>query len=144
MKILKSVSFLAFFLFVLTACNVGPKPIAFENDDCDYCKMTISDTRFGAELVTKKGRIYKFDDISCMKGFVNDEEVPGDQIHSLWVVDFHAKETLIPVETSFLLQNEELKSPMGSNIGAFADEPTINDYHAEFSGTILTWEEYLD
>lgn len=28
--------------------------------------MTISDGRFGAELITKKGRVYKFDDLRCL------------------------------------------------------------------------------
>ena len=28
--------------------------------------MKIADGKFGAELITTKGRIYKFDDIHCM------------------------------------------------------------------------------
>lgn len=135
-------------LFILSAvflssCSTDPKPIEFEVDNCDYCKMTISDIRFGAELVTKKGRIYKFDDIVCLKGFILDETVEEDNIASNWLVDFAETKELIPAETSYLLLNEDLRSPMASNIASFKNEEDLKSYQNEFSGTILKWEEYL-
>ena len=33
------------------------------------CKMTLVDKKFGAEVVTKKGKVYKFDDLNCMIKF---------------------------------------------------------------------------
>ena len=140
----KSISFFVILTFILSACTIETKPIDFGNDDCDYCKMTISDTRYGAELLTKKGRDYKFDDLHCMKGFLNDEIVAEDQVHSLWIVDFSNPEQLIKAETSFLLHNDELKSPMGSNIAAFGSEEDVNTYHSEYSGKILTWKEFFN
>ncbi|MFA7447587.1 MAG: nitrous oxide reductase accessory protein NosL [Weeksellaceae bacterium] len=141
---IKSISFFVILSFILSACTIETKPIDFGNDDCDYCKMTISDTRYGAELLTKKGRDYKFDDLHCMKGFLNDEIVAEDQIHSLWIVDFSNPEQLIKAETSFLLHNDELKSPMGSNIAAFGNEEDLNKYYSEYSGKILTWKEFFN
>ena len=41
----------------LTGCSTEPLPIRYGQDNCDFCKMTISDHRFGAEIVTKKGKI---------------------------------------------------------------------------------------
>ena len=141
---IKSISFFVILSFILSACTIETKPIDFGNDDCDYCKMTISDTRYGAELLTKKGRDYKFDDLHCMKGFLNDEIVAEDQVHSLWIVDFSNPEQLIKAETSFLLHNDELKSPMGSNIAAFGNEEDLNKYYSEYSGKILTWKEFFN
>lgn len=141
---IKSISFFVILSFILSACTIETKPIDFGNNDCDYCKMTISDTRYGAELLTKKGRDYKFDDLHCMKGFLNDEIVAEDQIHSLWIVDFSNPEQLIKAETSFLLHNDELKSPMGSNIAAFGNEEDLNKYYSEYSGKILTWKEFFN
>ena len=59
-------------MVALSACSAsGPEPIVVNKDVCFHCKMNISDVRFGAELITTKGRIYKFDDVVCMKGFAS-------------------------------------------------------------------------
>lgn len=141
---LKSLSIFAFLSFILSACSIETEPIDFGVDNCDYCQMTISDNRYGAELLTAKGRVYKFDDLHCMKGFADDEVVEKDQIHSMWIVDFSNPEQLIKAESSFLLHNDELKSPMGSNIAAFATEEKRNEIHSEHSGKTLTWNEFFN
>lgn len=134
----------SFFVFLVSACSKNPKPIAFGIDNCDHCKMNISDTRFGAELITKKGRIYKFDDVYCLKHFLKEEVVTTDQVHALWLVDFAETEKLIPTETARLLHNPELRSPMGSNAAAFGNKEELNHYLKEYSGTVLLWQEYID
>lgn len=142
---LKTFLSITFFAFLLISCGKEPKPIEFGVDNCDHCMMNISDVRYGAELVTQKGRIYKFDDMYCMKAFLQAEEVvPQNQVHSLWLVDFVATEQLISAEKSYLLYNPELKSPMGSNTAAFADEETRQEQHTEHSGTMLLWEDYFN
>lgn len=142
---LKTLLSITFFAFLLSSCGKEPKPIEFGVDNCDHCMMNISDVRYGAELVTQKGRIYKFDDMYCMKAFLQAEEVvPQNQVHSLWLVDFSATEQLIPAEKSYLLHNPELKSPMGSNTAAFANQETRQEQYAEHSGTILLWEDYFN
>lgn len=132
------------FGFLLSSCSVGPEPIAFDKDDCDHCKMTISDNRYGAELVSKKGRVYKFDDLYCMKAFLEDGIISDENIHSLWTVDFAETEKLLDVNNSFFLFNDQLKSPMGSNTVAFSTKEQLEKYHSEFSGTALTWKEFLE
>lgn len=124
-------------------CNVGPKPISFENDNCDFCKMTISDSRFGAEIVTKKGKAFKFDDLHCIKGFLQEGEVKSDEIGNIYFIDFSMPENLIEVSKSHLLQNDQLNSPMGSNTVAFGSKDSLRIYKTQFSGKELTWEEYL-
>ena len=60
-------------LVLLVACgHSGPETININKDDCDNCKMSISDKRFACELVTEKGRAYKFDDVTCMMSYKND------------------------------------------------------------------------
>lgn len=142
LKALLTVSLLTLFL---SSCSKEPKPIEFGVDNCDHCMMNISDVRYGAELITQKGKIYKFDDMYCMKTFLKEGEVVAqEQVHSLWLVDFTATEKLIPTEKSFLLYNPELKSPMGSNTAAFADEETREQQHSEHSGTMLLWKDYFN
>lgn len=146
MSRIKNFSFVlfSFFTFFLISCSKEPKPINFGHDDCDYCKMTISDNRFGAEVVTKQGRIYKFDDLHCVKGFLEDQIVPEENIYSVWLVDFTGNGELINTNNCFLVKNDELKSPMGANIAAFKSEKDLKDYQSEFSGTELKWEDFLN
>ncbi|HLW42537.1 MAG TPA: nitrous oxide reductase accessory protein NosL [Flavobacterium sp.] len=141
---LKALFTISLFALLFSSCSKEPQPIEFGVDNCDHCMMNISDVRYGAELITQKGKIYKFDDMYCMKVFLQDEVVAKDQVHSLWLVDFEATEQLIPAEKSYLLYNSELKSPMGSNTAAFADEATRQQQHSEHSGTMLLWKDYFN
>lgn len=134
----------SFFSILLISCSKEPKPINFGTDDCDYCKMTISDNRFGAEIVTKQGRTYKFDDLHCVKGFLEDNVIPKENIYSIWLVDFTGNGKLINSEESFLIQSEELKSPMASNVAAFENEKDLKDYQSGYSGTEIKWENFLN
>ena len=53
---------IAFMLYLFMSCNTKPEPFAIGKDNCSFCKMGIIDPRFGGEMITKKGKIYKFDD----------------------------------------------------------------------------------
>lgn len=136
--------FIAFAITLLLACSPKPQEINFDVDQCDYCMMTISDERYGAELVTKKGRVYKFDDLHCMKGFLQDEVVQESQVHSLWFVDFILTKDFIPSQEPVILISEELQSPMGSNAATFVSEDEINLSNLGETGRILTWQEYYN
>jgi copper chaperone NosL len=64
-KRLPNWAFIAF--FILLGCQpTGPDPIAFGKDQCHYCRMTIAEPNYGAELITEKGRVYKYDAAECM------------------------------------------------------------------------------
>lgn len=134
----------SFFSILLISCSKDPKPIHFGTDNCDYCKMTISDVRFGAEIVTKQGRNYKFDDVHCLKGFLDDEVVTEENVYSVWLIDFTGNGKLFNAENSFLIHNEELRSPMGSNIAAFENEKDFKDYQSGYSGTKIKWEDFIN
>ncbi|MDX1911017.1 MAG: hypothetical protein SFV22_06010, partial [Saprospiraceae bacterium] len=56
----------------MVACSTGPEPIRYGQDNCHACKMTLTDRRFGAEIVTKKGKVYKFDDLNCLMGHIGE------------------------------------------------------------------------
>lgn len=139
----RGVSILMLLIICTGGCSVGPKPINFENDNCDFCKMVISDSRFGAEIVTKKGKAFKFDDLHCIKGFLQEGEVRTDEIGNIYFIDFSIPGNLMEVSKTHLLQSDQLNSPMGSNTVAFESEDSLKAYKAQFSGKELTWEEYL-
>ncbi len=108
-------------MFIFSACNIEPEPINFGEDQCVYCKMTISDPKYGAELVTKKGRIYKFDAIECMIHYqVENSETA---FKYTMAVAYDDPKSLKKVEGLFFVKNPQFKSPMGESIAAFVNEP---------------------
>ena len=50
--------------------------------------MTISDPQFGGEIITTKGKVYKFDDLHCMKGFLKAGEVPQSHVAQVLTTDY--------------------------------------------------------
>ena len=63
-----------FLSLVILSCGISPLPIDYNHDECAYCKMKIADARFGAELVTSKGKVFKFDSAECLIwSYINDE-----------------------------------------------------------------------
>jgi copper chaperone NosL len=128
---------------LLAACaKNGPEPISFGRDNCANCGMMASDARFGAEIVTSKGKILKFDSVECLAGFLN-KKGSGADVASLWVVDFGHPSKLIDATRGFYLQSDKLNSPMGLNLTAFSDREAAAGMQATFPGATLTWPEVL-
>ncbi|MEO6732688.1 MAG: nitrous oxide reductase accessory protein NosL [Ferruginibacter sp.] len=127
--------------FSLTGCSTGPQPIRIGMDNCDYCKMTISDNRFGAEIVTKKSKIYKFDDEHCVIAFLHSKKINREQIAGIYFIDFSAPHQLIPAEEAHFLQSPGLKSPMGGNIAAFSNEDSLVKLLPTIYGNKISWED---
>jgi copper chaperone NosL len=76
-------------------------------------KMTISNSKFAAQLITQKGRHYKFDDIACMIQFAKSNTVVPYE--AFFVNDYLKDNSFIPVEKSFLLKGGTINSPMRGN-----------------------------
>lgn len=109
-------------LMMLMACQVDPEPIDFGKDACDHCKMVIMDPKFGAEIITEKGRIYKFDDVNCKVNYINDNNIAEENLKYNLVIDFSEPQTLINADRAYYVKSDEIKSPMGSQIAAFNSE----------------------
>ncbi len=131
------------FLLLLQSCSTGPQPIAYGKDACHFCKMIISDKKFGAELVTQKGKVYKFDDTHCLFAFINKKEVPASAIAATYLADYTQPEKLLPAEKAFLLQGDAVRGPMGGNIAAFETEAAMKQVQTTLQATSITWNEVL-
>jgi len=138
-----TIGFVVLSLFLgLQACTstAGPKPIKYGKDQCVYCKMTVSDPRFGTQLQTKKGRVYNFDDVQCMIAFVKESQVKKEDVAAFYLPDFVSNE-LLPAENLYYLHSEGLKSPMRGDIAAFADKEALEKTKEELGGTQLSWND---
>jgi len=126
---------------LLSSCSTEPVPIRIGKDNCDFCKMTITDKRFGAEVVTQKSKIYKFDDEHCVIQFLKAGTVASEDVAGVYFVDFTSPNTLIDAKKAFFLQSPEFKSPMNGNIAAFSHEDSLVKTLSKFYGNAITWED---
>src|ERR1041385_7242913 len=88
---------------LLCSCTTKTQPIQAGKDNCDYCRMTISDVRFGAEIITAKGKAYKFDDMHCFLSFLRAGSADTAK-GSFYLVDF-ADHQLKPASAMFILRS---------------------------------------
>ncbi len=131
-----------FSIVALFSCAVKPEPIQFGKDACQHCKMILMDNKFGAELVTTKGKVFKFDDVNCLLYYMEEYDMAESQLAHMLIIDFNSPETLIDLKQSYYLKAEEIKSPMASNIAAFADAEIRNQYLQQWVGSeALNWTE---
>jgi copper chaperone NosL len=130
-------------LSLFLSCKSGPQPISFGNDACSFCKMTAVDPKFGAEIVTKKGKIYIFDDVNCMVQFLNEKTVEPGAISQMLAIDFNAPGQLINVHKAYFLKSGKITSPMSSGIAAFSSESARYDKQQHYEGEPLTWDQVI-
>lgn len=131
---------LAVAFLLMSACASGPEPINYGKDACDHCRMTIMDSKFGAELVTSKGKVFKFDDVNCMVNF--GAKLPGglDEAAHVLVADMEQPFTLVPVQEACFVRADEVRSPMGSRVAAFGTEANCSEHMANWQGERLDWQ----
>ena len=130
------------FVLSLVACASGPQPIAYGADACDFCRMAISDPRFGGEVVSAKGKVHKFDSAECLASYV---VASGDTaVASLWVNDFrHPGSFVDATRARFVRAPGGVSTPMGEAIFAFAPEADGAAEARTLGGTAMTWPEVL-
>jgi len=136
-----------FFLLLASCTNQKPEAIDFHKDSCHYCKMVITDKRFGAEIVTAKGKIYKFDALECMQNFVHNHPEKIGKNHKKYVVDTSAssKEVrLLPVEDAIYYVDPRIRSPMGRGyMTSDSDEGLRTLVGSEKAKEFIRWNELL-
>lgn len=129
------------FLFLLfaTSCSIGPQPIAYGSDGCHFCSMTIVDRQHAAEIVTDKGKVFKFDSSECMLNHL--KEIGNKQIILYLVNDYDQPGELIDATSATYLKSNRIPSPMGEFLTAFKSEKAAVDALLTYEGDLMTWEQ---
>lgn len=131
----------ALLLFILSSCTTKPESINYGKDLCDDCRMTIMDPKFGGELITKKGKVYKFDDPHCLNNFLKSGTVKEGEVRQTLFVDFEHNKDFLDTKSLFFVVSPQLKSPMNSNAAAFSTRPIAEKKANETNGIVLSWED---
>ncbi|WP_435357745.1 nitrous oxide reductase accessory protein NosL [Emticicia sp. SJ17W-69] len=114
-------------IILLMSCMTEPEAINYGKENCQFCKMTIMDNKYGSELVTQKGKIFKFDDVSCMIKYINiSEQTPKDYAHIV-VNSYDKPVNLIDANKAFFVISPNFASPMMGNTAAFSDEKQADE-----------------
>lgn len=129
---------------VALSCTTGPEPIHFGNDQCAFCKMTIMDRKFGSELITEKGRIFKFDDINCMVHYMDEQKILPETQTRLYVIDYSNPGVLIDAKAATYLQSDNLKTPMAAQTAAFSGQDAATPYINEWQAQRMIWGDVYD
>ncbi len=134
---------LVIFLFLFNGCNDKPEDIKFGTDICEHCKMTITDRLFGAELCTRKGRIYKFDSIECLIGYQGENNITSNEVGSQWFINNKKPGELVKFDNTIFIQSDNIRSPMGQNIASLdrGMNPLLNKQSP--SEKFLSWNEVV-
>lgn len=131
------------FLVALVSCGSDkPEPIKLNSDSCDFCKMTISNGKFACELITSKGRCYKFDDLFCMIQYAKSNTKVVFKRY--YVSNYLGENQLILAEKGFYLNGDTINSPMGGKTAVFINEKELLEYQTKLSAREITWEEVYD
>ncbi len=125
------------------SCDSKPKPIEYGSDACTFCKMTIVDRQHGAEIVTKKGKVYKYDAIECLiRDVIRNRDT--SQIALFLVTDFAKAGKFTDAQKAVYLISKNIPSPMGANLSGFRDKSEAQRLKMQEGGKLFTWEQLLE
>lgn len=129
-------------VLLFVACGVGMRPINYGKDICSYCSMLIVDQKFGAEIVTQKGKVLKFDSGECM---MRDKNVwDTTSLASVWIIDYNHPTNLIDATTCFYVQGGDVVSPMGGALAAFSNKDDAMQFQQTHNANLCTWQSVKD
>lgn len=127
-------------LIFLVSCTPKAEKIVFGKDACAECKMTIMDPKFGGEIVSKKGRVFKFDDAHCIAAFFERRGIEMDDVYQTLFVNYKGDGTqFLKTKDAYFVVSSQLKSPMGSNAAAFASEAVAEEAAKTINGKTTNW-----
>lgn len=114
------------FGLVLSACSgeqeTGPVDVRWDQDNCERCRMMLSDRNFGAQIryypEAKRSMVVKFDDIGCATLWLKDQPWRDDPDTQIWVADYRSGEWIDAERATYIRQKI---SPMGFDLGAQAE-----------------------
>ena len=144
MKIKWILIFIVLVTILITSCSKQPQPINYGEDECEFCKMMVMDKRYGAELVTDKAKIYFFDSIECLVGYLDNKKLNNNNYSSVWVGNYANPGNLIDASKAIYLKNDELRSPMGLNVLAVESVEQYESIFNQYGGKQLNFKDLFE
>jgi len=141
---MKKLFLFAIVLLVSFSCSVKQEPIHYGEDNCVLCQMTIMDHRYGTEIVTGKGKVFKFDSVECLVEFMQENKDNGEEFRFVLFTPFDQPGKLVDAHKSHVLQSKNLPSPMGLYLTAFETESVAMNFKDQYGGKVYCWEGLME
>jgi len=141
---MKNMLFISSAILLLTSgCGTEPQAINYGKDVCEHCKMVVADPKFGAEMITRKGKIYKFDSAECLMDFITEKTHTAQTADAqLLVINFAKPSSFINAKTAFYLKDKGYQSPMGGNIVPFESQILAENNKLSPDAKIMTFDAF--
>lgn len=137
---MKYLGYILFLVPFFVGCSVEPVEIDYGHDACEFCKMNIVDNQHAAELVSTKGRAYKFDAIECMMNYLNRNEIASSEMQLILITDYLQPGKLINATKATFIISENIPSPMGAFLSAFETNESALETIAAKGGESFDWK----
>ncbi len=129
-------------LLMVAGCEPKATPIEYGQQACDYCRMSIVDERYAAQLVSGKGKTFSFDAMECMINYKNENK--DAHWHMELVTDYNQPRQLIPASEAIIVRSKNLPSPMGMYLTATGTEEEAKALVEENGGEIYSYPKLAD
>lgn len=126
----------------LVSCAHKLQEIEYGIDLCEFCSMGIVDKSHAAQLVTVKGKNYKFDSIECMIHFMQ-KNVDHSYLYLL-VADYNNPGELISIRSASFIISKNVPSPMNAYLSAVGSKNEAHEFIKKNTGDTYTWNELIE
>ncbi|HRY44196.1 MAG TPA: nitrous oxide reductase accessory protein NosL [Thermoanaerobaculia bacterium] len=106
---------------VLAACGGGadgPVPVDTKNDACAWCRMSVSDLRFAAQLTAPGHEPKLFDDAGCLRDWLKEPREAAEW--TAWLSDHRTREW-VKATDAVVVREPAIQTPMDSGLVAWAN-----------------------
>ncbi len=111
---------------VLAACSPAippPAQLDTKTENCAFCRMTVSDRHFAAQIVARGEEPLFFDDLGCLHGYLGEKNITGRRV-MVYVAD-HRSGDWAPASSALFSRQAALETPMASHLIAHANDESL-------------------
>lgn len=132
-----------FLMLVISGCQSEKSAVPIDKglDTCEYCRMTISDSHYAAEIIEKR-KIHKFDDIGCLLAYAQTHNLNSGNAR-FWVIDFDTVNWITGEEAYFVI-SPQIHTPMSHGIAAFKNPIKADEIADKTNGKVVRFESLFD
>jgi copper chaperone NosL len=128
-------------LLASAACGTDePRAVVLGEDQCNFCRMEITEPRFATQVIHTTGKIVMFDAVECLAGYVRGNDTAS--IKSVWVADAATDGDFVRAEDAGFLVDGALRGPMGRAV-AFASPAEAQRQRESLGGFTVSWAALL-
>lgn len=119
---------------------LDPVPLDSRNDACRFCRMTVVDMRFAAQIVAPGEEPVMFDDLGCLTHYIKGRPLaPGAVVY----VGDYGTRTWVRADEAVFTRVEGLETPMGSGLVAHGSAAARDADPVARAGAVVAFDDVV-